>query len=82
MMGIVRMGSPIKLIENLVSQFNIHNFIETGTYQGNTAFLASQIFNQVITIEFSEELYQQAKNIVIPIFVRHTKEAKTIAIKE
>lgn len=60
-MGIVRMGPPDELIEKLTKQFEIPNFVETGTYYGNTAISASKIFNKVITIEFSQDLYQKVK---------------------
>lgn len=59
-MGLVRMGPPNKLIEKLVTNFKIDNFVETGTYYGGTATWASKHFKNVLTIEYSKELYEQA----------------------
>jgi len=58
-MGLVRMGPPQKLIESLTQKFKIKNFVETGTYQGGTALWAANIFEKVLTIEKSDELYRQ-----------------------
>lgn len=60
-MGINRMGPPEELISSLISQFNINIFVETGTYYGGTAIWASKNFKQVITIEYSQELYESVK---------------------
>jgi hypothetical protein len=57
-MGLVSMGPPRELLDHLRKGLNIEVFIETGTYLGNTAIEASQIFAKVITIEASFELYQ------------------------
>lgn len=54
------MGVPIKsLIGQLVKQYSVRNFIETGTYLGETAYWASSVFQHVITVEYSEDLYKQ-----------------------
>jgi len=37
-MGIVRMGPPIEIILELKEAYGINNFIETGTYSGDTAY--------------------------------------------
>ncbi len=58
-MGIVRMGPPTEIIYKLQEVYGINNFIETGTYQGNTAYWASQVFEQVFTIEYSQDIYQK-----------------------
>lgn len=60
-MGIVRMGPPTEIILKLKKAYGIRNFIETGTYYGNTAYWASQVFEKVVTIEYSEIIYKQVK---------------------
>jgi hypothetical protein len=60
-MGIIRMGVPTDLVSQLALQFNIKNFVETGTYYADTAFWASKVFDKVITIEYSQDLYEIAK---------------------
>jgi hypothetical protein len=59
-MGLVRMGAPNNLIEELTASFKINNFVETGTYHGGTASWAADRFKNVLTIEYSKELYEQA----------------------
>ncbi|MDJ0745519.1 MAG: class I SAM-dependent methyltransferase [Xenococcaceae cyanobacterium MO_167.B27] len=59
-MGIVRMGPPTEIITKLKEYGKVANFIETGTYYGNTAYWASQIFERVVTIEYSPIMYQEA----------------------
>lgn len=58
-MGIIRMGPPTEMILELRDAYNISNFIETGTYYGNTVFWASQFFDHALTIEYSESIYNQ-----------------------
>jgi hypothetical protein len=60
-MGLVRMGPPFELIKALVSSFGIKNFVETGTYLGQTAIEAQQYFSKVFTIEYSKEVYEKTK---------------------
>jgi predicted SAM-dependent methyltransferase len=47
-------------IEDLKSAFNLDVFVETGTYLGDSAIAASKVFEQVHTIELSDNLYQSA----------------------
>lgn len=58
-MGIVRMGMPTELVSKLQKAYNVQLFVETGTYQGNTALWAAEHFQTVITIEASAEIYAQ-----------------------
>lgn len=60
-MGIVRMGPPTDLISLLQKEFGIQSFVETGTYYGRTAEWAASVFNNVLTIEYSKDLFERAK---------------------
>lgn len=59
-MGIVRFGPPTELILQLRDRYALRDFIETGTYYGGTAAWASSHFDNVITIEYSQGVYQEA----------------------
>lgn len=59
-MGLIRMGPPTGLIAQLRTEFAIENFVETGTFRGDTAGWASRHFDKVVTIEYSRELYEAA----------------------
>ena len=39
---------------------NIRIFVETGTYKGETARMASKHFERVYTLEISQELFQES----------------------
>ena len=41
--------------------FNISTIIETGTWKGNTAYILSSLFDEVITIEIDEKFYEEAE---------------------
>ncbi|MBS1912468.1 MAG: hypothetical protein JST22_10820 [Bacteroidetes bacterium] len=60
-MGLVRMGPPEDLIVRLARARAIGHFVETGTYRGRTAAWAAEHFPSVWTIEFSRELYDEAR---------------------
>lgn len=62
-MGILRMGPPEDLISRLQQAFKLENFVETGTYRGDTSAWAATFFNAVYTIEYSKELHEQAKAV-------------------
>ena len=47
-------------LKELSRLFDLSQFIETGTFMGDTSFIASGIFGAVHTIELSNELYQKA----------------------
>jgi hypothetical protein len=53
------MGPPEELILQLKERYKLKNFIETGTYYGNTAIEAASHFGRVITIENSKMLYEK-----------------------
>ena len=52
-------GVPKDLIERLRKDHKLDTFIETGTNIGATAYWAADIFKQVVTIEFAQELYDK-----------------------
>lgn len=54
-------GLPTDLITNLMTQFDLSVFVETGTHLGHTARWASGQFAKVVTIERSESLYTKAR---------------------
>jgi protein-L-isoaspartate O-methyltransferase len=47
----------------LKNDLNIKTFIETGTYLGETTLKASEIFDEVHSIELSKSLYDKAKTL-------------------
>jgi hypothetical protein len=59
-MGLVRMGPPIEIVSKLRIAYDIRSFIETGTYFCGTTRWASEVFEKVITIEYSENIYKDA----------------------
>ncbi len=59
-MGMIRQGPPEFIILHLLEKYAIPNFVETGTFLGNTTYWASKYFERVFTIEFSEPIYRQA----------------------
>lgn len=50
----------IKTIQNKTN-IKLDNFIETGTYKGDTTLLMSKYFNKVYTFEIVKQLYEEAK---------------------
>ncbi len=59
-MGIVRMGPPTELMLELKHRYELSDFIETGTYHGGTAAWAASHFDNVTSIEYSREIYEEA----------------------
>jgi hypothetical protein len=49
------------IIKEYAKQFALDVFIETGTYLGDMVDAVKQIFNEIYTIELSQELYLAAK---------------------
>lgn len=49
-------------LETLRNKFDITVLIETGTYLGGTAELASIVFKEVYSVELSRDLYEKVKN--------------------
>ena len=59
-MGAVQFGIPKELIKKIKEVYPIDNFVETGTYLGETSYWASTQFKHTHTIEISDELHQEA----------------------
>ena len=51
--------------ENNIEGWEFNNFVETGTYKGDTAMMASQHFNNVYTFEIVENLYNYSRERAI-----------------
>jgi len=65
-MGAVTFGIPKELVSQLKEIYKINTFIETGTYKGKTTSWAANNFKEVITIENSKVLFEDAvKNLSI-----------------
>jgi len=58
-MGLVQMGPPRELILQLAERYGLRDFIETGTYHGSTSVWAASHFDNVITIEYSQKIYEE-----------------------
>lgn len=52
-------GPPKELMLQLKNEYGIKKFIETGTFLGDTAVWASNHFEDVVTIEYSKEIYEK-----------------------
>jgi hypothetical protein len=53
------MGPPTEIIHKLREIYGITKFIETGTFLGDTAYWASNLFEYVSTIEGGKDIYKQ-----------------------
>src|SRR5882724_7917824 len=60
-MGNIRMGPPDTLIAALQARLGFGDFVETGTYRGNTAAWAAGQFTRVTTIELSPAFHAAAQ---------------------
>ena len=54
------MGPPEALLKALHTQTPFGDFVETGTYRGNTAAWAAKVFDRVTTIELSPKYHEAA----------------------
>lgn len=59
-MGLFRMGPPVDLTLALQRHLRLEDFVETGTYRGETAAWAAEHFARVATIELSTEYHAAA----------------------
>jgi FkbM family methyltransferase len=60
-MGSVHFSVPEDLVLFLKQEFDLEDFVETGTFQGTSAVWASCHFKRVFTIEANEELWRAAR---------------------
>jgi hypothetical protein len=61
-MGILYPYFPVDLALKLAQSVNATTFVETGTYMGKTTKWASTHFNQVYTVELSENLFNLVRD--------------------
>lgn len=66
-MGIVNFGVPIEDVKYLQQKMKLTVAVEGGTYLGETAKSLSAIFEQVYTIENSDQMFVQAKTNIAGI---------------
>jgi len=52
------------LMQKLISLFHVETLVETGTFEGGTAALASRHFKEVHTIELAHKLFKKASKLV------------------
>lgn len=55
-MGIITFSIPKNIVQAFQKQGQIHNFVETGTYKGDSCFWAATQFGKVYTIEIDPEI--------------------------
>jgi hypothetical protein len=55
-MGIINFSIPNDIVLEIINKVKFNNFIETGTYKGETSFWAAQYFEKVYTIEIDPEI--------------------------
>src|ERR1700748_3177229 len=59
-MGVVSFSIPQSLVKAFTENLKMPNFVETGTYKGDSAIWAASHFNHVYTIEITPELNKYA----------------------
>lgn len=63
-MGCLRFGVPDELAQLIIDHFAPAIFVETGTYNGDTAKWAARLFARVVTIEGSPSFYQRTRLVL------------------
>lgn len=61
-MGLITFGFPPDIVLWLRERLKLNVFVEAGTYRGDSALFASNMFCRVITIEKSDLLFIKSKN--------------------
>ena len=70
-MGSVYKGLPIPIVNTFMQRIKFNTFIETGTFQGESALWASNFFKEVYTIEASKSLYDEYHDRLSKENIRH-----------
>ena len=61
-MGAISFSIPKDLVLSLLNDNKINNFVETGTFKGNSSIWAAAYFDKVYTIEIDETLHKTASS--------------------
>ena len=61
-MGYVNFSMPREIVLKFKERGNIQNFVETGTFRGNTSFWAARHFAHVYTIEIDPEISRETSS--------------------
>lgn len=67
-------GVPKDLVLFLQRHFDLHEFIETGTFRGDSTEFALSLFDYVLTIELDEENFQQSRERLEAAATRHAQD--------
>ena len=59
-LGAVTFSLDVRLVESLKAALPLSVFVETGTFKGDTAADMAPFFDRLITVEFSEPLWEEA----------------------
>jgi len=60
-MGLVDNGIPKQLALMARGQFEVRNFVETGTFEGDTSAWAAEHFDRVLTVELDRQRFTTAE---------------------
>ncbi len=60
-MGAVNFSIDIKLVETLKKVLSLDIFVETGTFEGDTIEKVKDLFNEIHSVELSEEYYNRVR---------------------
>ena len=60
-MGLIHFGVPPQLVQAARERFSIRAFVETGTFEGDTAAFAANLFERVYTIELLGDRCEKAR---------------------
>lgn len=58
-MGIINFSIPKEIVGKIINDIEINNFVETGTFYGDTSIWAAENFKNIFTIEIQPEIYKE-----------------------